>query len=245
MYISSFAQRIFGRDFMLRLSYAAYRYGVIVAAPMHSLQKTRNHPVLFGEYIRASSLELVAREIHEHRVPGAVAELGVFRGEFARLINLAFPQKRIYLFDTFSGFAESDLKDEIDTKAAAGTFSNTSIATVMSKMTFKRNCVVKQGLFPQSAADCGEERFCFVSIDADLYNPIYEGLRYFYPRLSPGGYIFVHDYNNLTYQGAKRAVRQFCLENKVSFFPLSDASGSAIIAKSLTLEDGDSSKHAP
>ena len=107
MYISSFAQRLFGRDFMLRLSYAAYRCGVILAAPMHSLQKTRNHPVLFGEYIRASSLELVAREIHEHRVPGAVAELGVFRGEFARLINLAFPQKPIYFFDTFSEFAES------------------------------------------------------------------------------------------------------------------------------------------
>jgi O-methyltransferase len=233
MYVSLLAQRVFGRDLMLRLSYAAYRCGVIINSPMHSLRKTRNHAVLFGEYIRASSLELVAREIYEHAVPGAAAELGVFRGEFARLINLAFPDRRLYLFDTFSGFAESDLRLEPDTKAAAGTFSNTSIATVLSKMAHKDNCVIKQGLFPQSAVGCEDERFCFVSIDADLYNPIYEGLAYFYPRLSPGGYIFVHDYNNLQYQGAKRAVRQFCAESGISYFPLSDASGSAIIAKPL------------
>jgi O-methyltransferase len=234
MYVSSFAQRLLGRDIMVRLSYAAYRCGVIIAAPMHSLRKTRNHSVLFGEYIRASSLELVAREIHEHQVPGAVAELGVYRGEFARLINAAFPEKPLYLFDTFSGFAESDLKKEIDTMAPPGAFSNTSISTVMSKMTFKQNCIIKEGLFPHSAADCKNERFCFVSIDADLYNPICEGLRYFYSRLSPGGYIFVHDYNNLNYPGAKRALRQFCLENNVPYFPLSDASGSAIIARPLT-----------
>jgi O-methyltransferase len=233
MSVSSFTQRIFGRDAMLRLSYAAYRCGLIIASPMHSLQKTRNHPVLFGEYIRASSLELVSREIHEHSVPGAVAELGVFRGEFARLINIAFPQKKLYLFDTFTGFAECDLKQDYGTKAAAGTFSNTSIDLVMSKMTFPQNCIVKQGLFPDSASDCNAERFCFVSIDADLYTPIYEGLKFFYSRLSPGGYIFVHDYNNLAYQGAKRAVRQFCREHKLAYFPLSDASGSAILAKPL------------
>jgi O-methyltransferase len=233
MSVSTVAQRIFGRDFMVRLSYAAYRCGVIVASPMHSLQKTRNHPVLFGEYIRASSLELVAREIHEHAVPGAAAELGVFRGEFARLINLAFPEKQLYLFDTFTGFAESDLKKDRGTTAPAGHFSNTSVDLVISKMTHPENCVVKAGLFPESAAGCGGERFAFVSIDADLYTPIYEGLKFFYARLSPGGYIFIHDYNNLSYQGAKRAVRQFCRENGVAYFPLSDASGSAIIAKAL------------
>lgn len=75
--------------------------------------------------------------------------------------------------------------------------------------------------------------FAFVSIDADLYKPIYEGLKYFYPRLSPGGYIFVHDYNTHIFHGAKQAVRDFCNESRVSFFPLSDHAGSAVIGKSL------------
>ena len=51
-------------------------------------------------------------------------------------------------------------------------------------MKFGDNCIVKRGVFPESAEGCTEERFAFVSIDADLYNPIYEGLNFFYPRLS-------------------------------------------------------------
>ena len=75
------------------------------------------------------------------------------------------------------------------------------------------------------------EEFVFVSIDTDLYDPIYNGLLYFYPRLIKGGYIFVHDYNNDGYTGAKKAVQQFCKENQISFTPLPDSCGTAIIAK--------------
>jgi O-methyltransferase len=227
-------QKLFGRDIMVRLSYLAYRCGVAVATPMRGLDPPRNNAVLFGEYIRASSLELIAREINEREVPGAVAEIGVFRGEFARLINIAFPERRLYLFDTFDGFPETDMKADIQRRYAKPdrqAFSDTSIPLVMSRMKFRDNCIVKRGVFPESAEGCTEERFAFVSIDADLYNPIYEGLQFFYPRLSVGGYIFVHDYNNCQYRGAKQAVRNFCAERGISFFPLSDSSGSAVISK--------------
>jgi O-methyltransferase len=201
---------------------------------MRGLDPPRNNAVLFGEYIRASSLELIAREINERKIPGAVAEIGVFRGEFARLINIAFPERRLYLFDTFDGFPEADMKADIQkhyAKPGRQAFSDTSVQLVMSRMKFRDNCIVKRGIFPESAADCREERFAFVSIDADLYNPIYEGLKFFYPKLSVGGYIFVHDYNNRQYKGAKQAVRNFCAEQGISFFPLSDSSGSAVISK--------------
>jgi O-methyltransferase len=227
-------QKLLGREIMVRLSYLAYRCGIPVATPMRGLDPPRNNAVLFGEYIRASSLELIAREINEREIPGAVAEIGVFRGEFARLINLAFPERPLYLFDTFDGFPEADMKADIQrryTKPHRQVFTDTSIQLVMSQMKFKDNCIVKQGVFPKSAESCTEERFAFVSIDADLYNPIYEGLTFFYPRLSVGGYIFVHDYNNCQYRGAKQAVRNFCAEEGISFFPLSDSSGSAVISK--------------
>jgi O-methyltransferase len=227
-------EKLLGRDTLVRLSYLAYRCGVGVATPMRGLDPPRNNAVLFGEYIRASSLELIAREINERNICGAVAEIGVFRGEFARLINVAFPERRLYLFDTFDGFPEADMKADIQKHYARPdrqVFSDTSIHLVLSRMKFRDNCIVKQGVFPESATDCTEERFAFVSIDADLYNPIYEGLKFFYPRLSVGGYIFVHDYNNCQYRGAKQAVRHFCTEQGISFFPLSDSSGSAVISK--------------
>jgi O-methyltransferase len=71
-----------------------------------------------------------------------------------------------------------------------------------------------------------------VSIDVDLYEPMYKGLNYFYDKLNYGGYIMLHDYNNKGYNGVKNALRKFSEERKVSYFPLCDSYGSAIIMKS-------------
>jgi O-methyltransferase len=91
-------------------------------------------------------------------------------------------------------------------------------------------CVVKKGRFPDTTAGV-EGPFAFVSLDADLYLPIVEGLRFFYPRLSPGGMIFVHDYAGPGYQGVRQGVLEFCRENGVGYVPLSDVGGSVAIAK--------------
>jgi len=183
-------------------------------------------------YIRINTFELVVHEIIKNNIEGATAELGVYKGEFAKYINNAFPDKKLYLFDTFEGFNEADVVIEKTNSFSTGDqdFSNTSVNEVLSKMTNKNNCIIKKGWFPESLNNL-EEQFCFVSLDADLYKPIYDGLEYFYPRLNKGGYIFIHDYNNELYTGAKQAVREFCDKNNISFVPMSDTWGSAIIAK--------------
>ena len=196
------------------------------------LKRRRNIDRHYMDYIRISTLELVAEEIKEKNLQGAVAELGVYKGKFARYINLYFPERKLYLFDTFKGFAESDIKSEIDKNYSAGDqdFSNTSAKKVLSIMPHPQNCVIREGFFP-STAEGLEEEFVFVSIDTDLYDPIYNGLVYFYPRLQKGGYIFVHDYNNDHYAGTRRAVRQYCEENNLSYVPIPDSIGSCVIAK--------------
>ena len=201
--------------------------------PMLYLERDRRFKVFPGsEYIRTSSLELVTNEIYERGVQGAVAELGVFQGEFAKLINKAFPDRKLYLMDTFTGFDERDTKIEKAEQFSTGDqdFSDTSIEKVMQKMTFKENCIIKKGFFPESIGDL-EEEFAFVSIDVDLYKPTIDGLNYFYQRLNPGGFIFIHDYNNDQYKGIKRAVREFANEKKIVYFPLTDRCGSVVIAR--------------
>ena len=86
------------------------------------------------------------------------------------------------------------------------------------------------GYFPETAKDV-TDKFCFVSLDADLFDPIYSGLEFFYPRLSTGGYIFVHDYNNMNYPGANAAVLEFSKKYNIPFVPVCDGWGSAIFAK--------------
>ena len=55
---------------------------------------------------------------------------------------------------------------------------------------YRTNTVVIEGYFPETTVGLEDERFAFVSLDTDLYKPIYEGLKFFYPRLNPGGIIF-------------------------------------------------------
>lgn len=202
---------------------------------MRSLGRARRlkHYDEYEDYVRISSLELAAEEIYSKNIQGCVAELGVYRGEFASIINKVFPDRKIYLFDTFEGFSNLDIEidDEMNYSKSKNTdFSNTSVQVVIDNMEYPDQCIVRKGLFPETAVGI-EEQFVFVSIDADLYRPIYEGLQFFYPRMAEGGYIFIHDYNNIRFKGVKKAVIDFARENGIGFFPLSDFAGSAVIVK--------------
>jgi O-methyltransferase len=143
-----------------------------------------------------------------------------------------FPKCKLYLFDTFEGFDKKNFYKEDKLSNISADFSNTSVGLVLKKMQYPENCIIKKGFFPETTLGLEKEEYIFVSIDVDLYEPIYEGLKYFYPRLKKGGYIFVHDYNNFTsYSGTKKAVKQFSKENNITYFPLSDYLGSAIFMK--------------
>ena len=186
------------------------------------------------DYVRVMTFNLIINEIKDRNLSGNVAELGVYKGKFAKLINQCFPEKKLFLFDTFKGFDKTNFAEGIEQKIVDKVlhdFDDTSVAEVLEKMPFKNQCVVKQGLFPDTITGCENENFCFVSIDADLYKPIYDGLNFFYSRLVKGGYIMVHDYNNKEYKGAKQAVQKFAIEQDVSYTPISDGWGTVIFTK--------------
>jgi O-methyltransferase len=91
--------------------------------------------------------------------------------------------------------------------------------------------VVCQGFFPETATGI-EDQFALVSMDADLYKPMLAGLEYFYPRLSPGGFLMLHDYNHPKFLGVKQAVADFeKAHGKVAKLPIADKNGSLLITK--------------
>jgi len=209
-----------------------HRQNIFISGSLEYLKRKRSIDINYFDYVRLSSLELVANEIKQNNISGSVAELGVYKGKFAKFINKYFPDRTLYLFDTFEGFDSRDISKEKQQHYSDGSqdFSDTSVVSVLSKMPFPNKCVPVKGFFPDSAINIQDE-FIFVSIDADLYDPIYSGLCFFYPKLKSGGYIFIHDFNNDAYKGAKKAVIQFCRENNINYFPLVDIGGSAIISK--------------
>lgn len=190
------------------------------------------------DYVRFKLLELLAEQIHDSGVAGSVAELGVYQGDFAKYINALFPTRKLYLFDTFEGFDAKDEKFDIDNGHAdkatfnhVDRFKNTSVELVLAKMTHPTRCVVCKGFFPDTALDV-EDEFSLVSLDADLYQPMFAGLEYFYSRLSKGGFLLLHEYNHPTFFGVKRAVADFEQKyGKVAKVPIPDNNGTLVITK--------------
>ncbi len=211
---------------------ALQRRKICVSSSLEYLQRKRKIDNNYFDYIRLSILELISFEIKKKKLEGNVAELGVYKGKFARYINNFLPEKKLYLFDTFEGFDNKDVINEKSQNFSSGAqdFSDTSIAAVLKRMPFPDKCIPVKGFFPESAKEI-DDKFVLVSLDADLYTPIYAGLNFFYPRIVQGGYILIHDFNNDNYKGVRTAVEQFCSEQNINFIPIPDSAGSAIISK--------------
>lgn len=189
------------------------------------------------DYFRYRTFELIANEIIRSKVAGATAEVGVFKGAFSKLINRKFKDKKLYLFDTFESFDEEEFHYELEQGRVPAEFlkgfAKTNVETVLKDMPYPDRCIVRKGLFPETAEDLEDERYAFVSIDVDFEKSILEGLRYFYPRLNNGGAIFVHDYNNRFLEGVKIAVNTYESEvgKLLSKVPLADEGGTLVVVK--------------
>lgn len=181
---------------------------------------------------RENFLRDYAKIVYQLDLKGCVAEAGVFQGEFAKIINENFPDRELYLFDTFEGFDEKDIAFEQINKyseAKTGYLNITSEKLVLSKMKYPEKCVIRKGYFPETAVGLAKE-FCFVNLDMDLYKPTLEGLRFFYPKMVKGGIIVIHDYFYAGYEGVNVALKEFLneLADSVTPFPIGDAVSIAI-----------------
>ena len=180
-----------------------------------------------------------AQYAKEKGLVGNTAECGVCYGDFAFFINKYFPDKTLYLFDTFEGFTASDLSAErrlqnkmfLESKFNDDTiFSHNSIEIVERKLLHFENCVVKKGFFPETTVGI-EDVFCFVMLDMDLYQPMLAGLEWFYPRMVSGGILLLHDYAHPNLPGVRQAVHDYEQRHQVKLCtcPIGDFGSLAVI----------------
>jgi TolA-binding protein len=184
-----------------------------------------------GDLVRFYALILNIKQALEENVIGQFAELGVYRGNSAAV--LAHYARRsgrcLYLFDTFAGFDTRDISG-ID----AGTpqmFANTSVDLVRH-LVGEESTIYISGYFPDSIpSDLKSKQFAVVHIDCDLHEPFKVALEFFYPRLSDGGSLILHDYSSSRFSGAKKAVDDFLknIPERLVLWP--DKSGTAVIRK--------------
>jgi O-methyltransferase len=181
----------------------------------------------YHDDVRYSTIALALQRLETNRIPGALAEVGVFRGATSAFIHKQSPERRFYLFDTFDGFHANDLAGQRDDR-----FKETSLKSVAEFIGGNQNVIFRRGYFPDTAKDLEEEQFAFVMLDVDLYKASLEVFRFFYPRLVPGGYFFMHDYNSPESERAvSRAATEFMADKPEKLIEICDYFGSALFRK--------------
>jgi hypothetical protein len=140
----------------------------------------------------------------QSKQPGAFAEVGVYEGSSARMTCEVKGDKELHLFDTFEGLPPSVEQDRGVHRENQYTCSLESVQQYLKDY---ENVFFYKGLFPDSAKDLKEMKFCFAHFDVDLYESTLACLEYFYPRMNPGGIMLSHDYSILA--GVETAFTEF------------------------------------
>ncbi|HEX8460187.1 MAG TPA: TylF/MycF/NovP-related O-methyltransferase [Segetibacter sp.] len=184
-----------------------------------------------GDLVRFFFLNMALEQLTKENIGGDIAEIGVYKGnsaflfaQFARQTN-----RQLYLFDTFNGFDERDLKGiDLNKKAS---FADTDLESVKIAVGTD-NVTYVPGYFPESLSQVSEDdilSFSLVHIDCDLEKPIKDALHYFYPKISKGGFLLIHDYAN--WDGATKAIDEFFKDKIEKIIPIPDKSGTVVIRK--------------
>ncbi len=181
---------------------------------------------LMAELLGTDPLEALylVKHLHESLPNGGdVCEFGVAQGATSALIanelRHHFPDRHLYLFDSFTGLPEPTAEDELinDTfslgsmKEYEGTMSvpRTRVLSRLEALEWT-NYTIVEGLFTQKSA-FPVERVAFAYVDFDFYMPTKDALLSLEPRLSRGARIMVDDYGYFS-SGAQKAVDEFVSE---------------------------------
>jgi O-methyltransferase len=138
------------------------------------------------------------------KVPGDLAEVGVYQGASARLICEVKGDRPLHLFDTFEGLPDPGQND--DKVFERGNFG-CGLENVKTYLRPFPNVHFYKGLFPSTSGPVADRKFAFVNLDVDLYESTLSAIEFFYPRMEANGIIISHDYNGVS--GVPKAINEF------------------------------------
>ena len=147
------------------------------------------------------------------KIPGPLAEAGVYKGATAAVMLAASASKSLHLFDTFEGLPASE------NQFRKGDWDGSLEAVKLNLDRWKERTSYHPGLFPDCALALEGMTFSFVHLDLDLYESTIAALIWFWPRITVGGAILSHDYP--LSPCVVRAFHEFFDPKPAAFFPLS------------------------
>jgi O-methyltransferase len=152
-------------------------------------------------------------------VEGDFVELGCYRGDTSLLLaellvekSVEKPVKKLWIYDSFEGLPE---KSEEDESEVGKDFQQGELAVTKRevKARFLRAGlpvpIIKKAWFNELIKVDLPEKIAFAFLDGDLYGSIRDSLRLVEGKMSNGGVIMVHDYDNPALPGVVKAVDEW------------------------------------
>jgi O-methyltransferase len=131
-------------------------------------------------------------------VPGAILEVGVWRGGTgilmaARAAGLGI-EDPVYLCDTWSGVVKTGAVDTYYRDGKHDDASPELVERLAAKLRLE-NAELLEGVFPEETGNrIAGRTFRFCHCDVDVYQSAKDVLEWVWPRLSPGGVVAFDDY---------------------------------------------------
>lgn len=170
-----------------------------------------------------------------------IAEVGCWRGlsAFQTSDSIKKSGKNItfHVFDSFEGLSEFTSKDNSLTISAEEqekvrkvfAYEFEKVRENLNQFEFIK---YYKGWVPSRFNEVESNTFSFVHIDVDMYDPTYDCIKFFYPRLRSKGIIVFDDYGATTFLGAQKAVDDYLSTlNKEEFFFINLPSTQAFLIK--------------
>jgi hypothetical protein len=159
---------------------------------------------------RLDNLQQCIEDVIARRVPGDLIETGVWRGGaciFMRAVLAAWeePERRVWVADSFRGLPEPDLTrypldrgaEILSTYAELAVSADQVRANFASYGLLDERVMFLEGWFSESLPRAPVERLAVLRLDGDMYESTMEALVHLYPKLAPGGWCIVDDYNDI------------------------------------------------
>ncbi len=175
---------------------------------------------------RLDNLQYCMETALRDEVPGDFIGTGVWRGGatiFMRGLLQAHgvTDRRVWVADSFDGVPAPDAdKYPADQGDMFHTYEYLRVSLPIVKRNFERYGLLDdqvqflEGWFKDTLPTAPIDKLAVLRLDGDMYESTMDALTHLYPKLSPGGFVIVDDYE--AFQSCKKAIHDYRDQNGIT-----------------------------
>jgi O-methyltransferase len=175
-------------------------------------------------HVRLDNIQACVEDVLRNDIPGDMVEAGTWRGGATIFMRALLKvrqvtDRNVWVADSFEGLPTPDLGNPAEIGPDFSQVKYLKVTLEEVKSNFARFGLLDnqvrflKGWFNETLPQAPISRIAVLRLDGDLYESTKTSLYYLHPRVSPGGYVIVDDYN--CWPACKKAVHDYLRENQI------------------------------